>query len=218
MSVDAANANIRRGISDILSKFLATSEFREDSYIALLSELYPRFQFGSVDAERLNAMLVGRPDVEMRDQNQFLHLKRVERGGIWPFVTFQSSDCWRHFRIYALLVSLDYRSELQLFALRFETDEGDHCSGAGTHDFCHAQLCADINKRVTKVVDSWIPDSQPSFPLDAGNQMELVLCMLVSLYGSTYVRSKVDRRDYVRYLNGVRALRVPGTKCHRSVD
>ena len=80
---------------------------------------------------------------------------------------------------------LNEESELKSLAMRFETDEGEHQSDGeiGSHDFCHAQLCRAITRRIPALTPSWLPDSQPSIPLDAEDQVSLVLCMLTSLYG-----------------------------------
>ena len=98
-----------------------------------------------------------------------MYLEPVKTKNILPLVTIQSSENWVHFRIYALLTMLDEASNLQELAIRFETDEGDGRkeNAIGTHDFCHAQLCRSINGKVSASTPPWIPESQPSFPLDA---------------------------------------------------
>ena len=162
----------------------------------------------------LSSLLLENVDVGMRDDNLFLNLELAERQKILPFVTLHSCKEWIHFRIYALLTVLDSDCCLQSFAIRFETDEGepDSGSGSGAHDFCHAQLCSGIGKHLKEVTRLWVPESQPSIPLDTDNQIGLVLCMLTSLYGGRHVRSKFNRSGdswLLNHLNGIRALRNP---------
>lgn len=197
----------QEAISDILSGFLTDYDRLNGRFDELLDKVYVRYQFGDLDASELRSMLSKCPDVEMRTHNKFLHLEPIKKD-ILPFVTLQSSDNWIHFRIYALLTTLDKDCKLQSLGIRFETDEGDVEGSPGSHDFCHAQLCNNINKHVGCLSSSWIPESQPSIPLDADNQISLVLCMLTSLYGGAHVRKKLNTdRDLKEHLNNVRALR-----------
>ena len=194
-----------------MSRFLTDYDRLNGRFEELLDKVYVRYQFGGLDASELRSMLSKCPDVEMRTHNKFLHLEPIKKD-ILPFVTLQSSENWIHFRIYALLTILDRDCNLRSFGIRFETDEGDSSGkgSPGSHDFCHAQLCNDINKHVRDLTCSWVPESQPSIPLDADNQISLVLCMLTSLYGGAYVRKKFNPnidRDLKEHLNNVRALR-----------
>lgn len=212
MPIEPADKATLDAISDILSRFLFDFEKRDSRYEEFLGEVYTRYQLGGLDATGLNSMLSKGQDVGMREQNKFLHLEFTEDKSILPLVTLHSSDNWVHFRIYALLAMLDDNSNLQCLAIRFETDEGDHDTGSGfgSHDFCHAQLCNDINKHIKHVTPSRLPDSQPSIPLDADDHISLVLCMLTSLYGGAHVRRKFSPSgdsELLRHLNNVRALR-----------
>ena len=208
MPIAQADSKTKNAVLDILSIFLRDFEGGGRLDSSLSDKLYSRYPLGGANARDLESMLTNGPDVEMRDQNKFLHLAPTgER--IFPFVTMQSSDNWVRFRIYALLTMLDDDNNLQALALRFETDEGD---GAGRHDFCHAQLCIDINKHVKDISPSWFPVSQPSIPLDAKDQITLVLCMLTSIYGGrqvfTDIYTKGDR-CLLNHLGKVRALHRP---------
>ena len=214
MPIQPATTATRDIISDILSRFLIDQELQIEHLTSLLDKVYNKYQLSQLDANGLNSMLNKSPDVAMMEQNQFLHLEPTGSKNILPFVTIQSSQNWLHFRIYALLTMLDEKSNLQTIAIRFETDEGGPVSGKkiGTHDFCHAQLCNWINKHVQVITPLWVPDSQPSIPLDADNQIGLVLCMLASLYGGKHVQSKFYEpadRNLLEHLNSVRALRRP---------
>ena len=111
---------------------------------------------------------------------------------------------------------LDDNSALQALAIRFETDEGGRKpeEKIGAHDFCHAQLCNGINGRTQGSTPTWLPDSQPSFPLDADDQVGLVICMLTALYGGAHVLRKFGAAGDTQlrqHLMKVRALRGPST-------
>ena len=219
MPVAAASSAIRIAVSDILSSFLSDRAWNEYDWEgkplgALRDKVYEKYRPIPVDTRALRSELSKSAEVEMREQNRFLHLEPIKGKNMLPIVTMQSTDQWCHFRIYALLTMLDNCSALQSLAIRFETDEGDaqqEC-GIGSHDFCHAQLCKCITRDVEASTPDWLPDSQPSIPLDADNQVGLVLCMLTSLYGGGYVLRKLSvgrDRNLQKHLRRVRALRPP---------
>ena len=215
MPVKSADKATRDAILDILSLFLKDYDNPSGSFAELLCKVYDRYQLGNPGASGLESMLSNCSDVEMGTLNQFLHLEPI-KNNILPLVTLQSSSNWVHFRIYALLTMLDENCDLQSLAIRFETDEGYPGVGysPGLHDFCHAQLCNDINRHVKDVTPQWVPDSQPSIPLDAEDQIGLVLCMLTSLYGGTYVRGRINAsgdKALREHLDEVRALRISTT-------
>ena len=136
-------------------------------------------------------------------------LEAVEDRRIFPLLILRSSQRWVHFGIYTLLWIVDDCSRLQSLAIRFETDEGDPETDKdrGAHDFCHAQLCTSIGRNLDATTPSWIPDSQPSFPLDAEDQVSLVLCMLVSLYGGRRVAKRLGDLGMKQRLEKVRTLK-----------
>lgn len=75
-------------------------------------------------------------------------------------------------------------NELEGLALRLESPENrrrntENDNGIGMHEFYHAQLGHD--DWPTK--PSWIPTSQPSFPLCANCPVTLVISLLLTLYG-----------------------------------
>ena len=216
MSIEPVDEATRDVILNILSRFLVNYDKQSGSFAVLLCEIYGRYQLGEVDESGLKSMLSKDSDVEMMTQNLFLHLEPIEKEekDILPLVTLQSSNDWIIFRIYALLTTLDENCNLQSLAIRFETPEGGISGGSnlGSHDFCHAQLCNNINRHVKNVTPQWVPDSQPSIPLDADSQVSLVLCMLTSLYGGKHVfrrlsdSSDSSDRDLWEHLEKVRAL------------
>ena len=225
MPIEPATNATRIATSDILSMFLRNYE-RVDGPVATLCDKIYGCGLTPVSASQLHGMLSSSSDVEMRDNHQFLFLEPIESEKILPLVTLHSSNDWVHFRIYTLFTMLDKCSTLQVLAIRFETDEGYRNSGSesgshdnsggepGSHDFCHAQLCNFINNRIPISTPTWIPDSQPSIPLDADNQISLVLCMLTSLYGGAHVRKRISASGDIgirKHLKKVQALRASTT-------
>ena len=94
-----------------------------------------------------------------------------------------------------MLVTLDKTNQaLDGIGFRMETPEsGDRTddNSIGIHDFYHAQLIQRFSpkqfsdKLQTKCL-SWLPESQPSFPLSANCPVTLLLCLIVTLYGRKY--------------------------------
>ena len=215
MPVKRATMATRIAVSDILAKFLGGYDRNEDH----LSAVRSKFGLYEIAPDDFKMALRKEPDIKWKDQSRIIFLEPICDEGILPLLTLQSSDNWQHFSIYALLTQLDKGSNLQSLILRFETDEGENVAGKkpGKHDFLHAQLCRAIygpGKVILAQASTpeWLPDSQPSFPLDADNQVNLVLCMLISLYGGAYVRLKLFtsgkvNRNLRKHLNEVRALK-----------
>ena len=176
MPIKCAKKAVRADISDILSGFLSEYSHMQGHLAKIRDGIYAKyFQLKSLDAHGLNSMLCKYPEVEMMEKNLFLHLEPPRNKRILPLVTLQSSEDWIHFRIYALLTMLDENDDLKSLAIRFETnEEGISAAGKiGAHDFYHAQLCRSINGRVHALTPGWIPESQPSIPLDAEDHISL---------------------------------------------
>ena len=91
-----------------------------------------------------------------------------------------------------MLVTLDKndkndKKKLNGIGFRMETPEGR----TKIHDFHHAQLIQQFSpKQFDNILPtkcpSWIPGSQPSFPLPANCPVTLLLCLIVTLYGGEY--------------------------------
>ena len=210
MPVNPADQAVRIAISDILSKFLSKHEWGDEPLATLRQQVYEKYQPYPVDVHGLSRLLCRSPELELRDQHRFLFLEPVTDKGILPLLTLQTSKQWVNFRAYVLLTMLDKCDGLQALAIRFETDEGTQTNGViGSHDFCHAQLCRCINNKARATTPSWLPESQPSLPLDAEDQVGLVLCMLTSLYGGRHVVERLNTagdRSLRKHLKKVRAL------------
>ena len=215
MPVEQIDEDGKIVISDILSPFLIENQWNNEKYTLLQTKIYENYHSLalSINDIPLSYKFIENTDISMKDKNQFLHLEPTEDKTIFPVITIQSTEKWLHFRIYALLIMFDCDSSLQTLAIRFETDEGDGQKGSaiGSHDFCHAQFCKSLTSKIRATTPKWIPDSQPSFPLDAEDQISLVLCMLTSIYGGAHVLRKLNesgvRIRLQSYINKVRALR-----------
>ena len=216
MSAGPTREDVPSAVSDILSRFITKYEWTDGPLATLRDEVFGKYgQLGHIDdSDRLNSMLSKYEDVNMRDQRLYLNFEPTEDKRILPLVTIQSSQHWLHLSIYTLLTMLDNNGILRSLAVRFETNEGDPDDNVGKHDFLHAQLCTCIYDSDGRIIakaktPEWLPTSQPSFPLDADDQIGLVLCMLTSLYGGAHVLSKFSATGDKRlreYLGRVRAL------------
>ncbi len=210
MKVQPADSKIKLAVTDILSSFATNLNWHvpDKRFVKFHDEYQPH----CLEVRDFQRKFSGSSDIGMKDDDQFLKLEPIQCEDILPIVTLQGSDQWVHFRIYVLLVSLDENSDLRILGLRFETDEGDYDTEAkrGKHDFCHMQFCQSLSKLIPCLDPSWLPESQPSIPLDADCQVSLVLCMLVSLYGRKEVKKRLSdagHRGLCKYLCKVRALR-----------
>lgn len=196
-------------ISALLTPFLIGDRTSDGKYHKLLAKFYTRYPIGDVDAESIKSLVANGPDIRMLQANKFMHFRIVENEGMYPFVTMHSSDEWENIRIYVLFSRLDDNEELQSFAMRFESPESGRMESSGLHDFFHAQLCDHISQNVNNICPNWVPCSQPSFPLDAKDDVSLVLCMLISIYGVRDVIQKLNSAgiyEYRRYIGEMAAL------------
>ncbi len=210
MAINPADQAVRLAISDILSKFLGRYDRDDGPFVTLRQQVYEEYAPIPIEVHGLSGLLGGRSELKLKNQNRFLFLEPVVDKNILPLLTLETSNQWVNFRAYVLLTMLDRCEGLQALAIRFETDEGPQKNGViGSHDFCHAQLCRYINDKTRATTPNWLPESQPSLPLDAEDQIGLVLCMLTALYGGRHVVERLNTagdRDLRQHLKKVRAL------------
>ena len=209
MAIKRAKPADKTAVLDILEVFLARIEGRDiDAAVEPFLARIAAFGVKNLDMRSLRSMLNNPGGVGMKDSNLCVLLQATDREGIVPLLTFHGSRDWVNFRIYALLMKRDTKDQFQAFAIRYETDEGGRDQMAkGVHDFCHAQLCTSITARLKATTDDWIPESQPSFPLDACDEVGLVLCMLVSLYGGRSVAERLRHTKVRSHMMRLRALK-----------
>ena len=144
--------------------------------------------------------------VNFFEENKVLYLpplkKDLEDAGFVPIFSLccNLSKDQSVVRFRVMLVSLDKNDKTTLngIGFRMETpdgrDQNTNTTGnisTGIHDFYHAQLIQQFcpkqfgNKLQTEC-PSWLPDSQPSFPLPADCPVTLLLCLIVTIYGRKY--------------------------------
>ena len=93
-----------------------------------------------------------------------------------------------------MLVTLDTNDKTKLNGVGFRMETPD---GTGIHDFHHAQLIHQFSpKQFGNILQikclSWLPESQPSFPLPADCPVTLLLCIMITLYGWEYYTDFCD--------------------------
>ena len=221
MPVEQANTATKIVVSDILSTFSREYSWEYGDLADHRDKVYLEHGPTPVDTTGLHSELGGSDEIGWMSQRRFLTLEPIEGSKTFlPLVTLHSECDWVIFRIYALVTLIDDDSNLQSLAIRFETDENglNPESSDGKHDFCHAQLCNVIGSNTRASTPAWFPEHTPAIPLDADNQVSLVLCMLTSLYGGAYVYRKLSsagQRDLRKHLKEVRALRslLPDARC-----
>jgi len=144
-------------------------------------------------------------------QNQFVYLQPVDSQGPMLPILAVRFDFAHEPPLLSLQVALfrtmnEDQEVPNAVAFRFETAEGP-----GVHCYYHAQPVSRFrgsdDPRHDLPIPTWIPDSQPAFPIDANNPVALFVAMLVSLYGSHAARW-LQENGYMgelnRYLEGTR--------------
>lgn len=114
------------------------------------------------------------------NSQEYIFLKPPEGEAVLPVIGIDALD-WRHFQVCLALFLLDASSDIHAIGMRFETAHGN----GGAHDFCHAQFVRSFrNNQPDLPTPPWIPVTQPSIPIDAEDNIGLILCVLVSIYGA----------------------------------
>lgn len=76
---------------------------------------------------------------------------------------------------------LDHKSQVKGMGYRLESPEG-----VGRHHYYHVQLIRGFEAGEhfpPSETTEWLPDNEPTFPLDAEDSVDLLLCMILSIYG-----------------------------------
>jgi hypothetical protein len=81
-------------------------------------------------------------------------------------------------------------------AWRFESPEG----AGSIHEFFHAQpgyalRTLKLGDVPVPSVDQDVPQGQPTFPLDAADELDLLVCLLISIYGIIEARWWIENID-----------------------
>lgn len=120
----------------------------------------------------------------------------------------------------ALLQVPEVSGQLQALGLRFETPEEGGDGAESAHNYWHAQVTRGFTRerpledRGRALCPEWLPDSYPAFPLPATTPAELLVCVLISLYGAglAHGRSAAGRLGVPREVWAPMVERImPGT-------
>ena len=128
---------------------------------------------------------------------------------LWCRWNFESAvaNCGFYYGVWSMVSPLpgtkvegDGKRVPAFIGYRFETPE------IGTnHNYYHSQPCRSMGSKVQEIVNALqVSSKMPTWPLAAANEVELLLCMILSLYGFIGFR---QIRDAV--LNDRRAQRNP---------
>jgi hypothetical protein len=135
-----------------------------------------------------------RTSANFADNRKFLYLPPVTgRYLIVPLLSIRFNlDTMPEVRLRVGLFLLDKDEKImRSIGFRFETPEGE-----GTHNFYHAQLISDFEKDRLGFdlvgCPTWLPTTEPTLPLKANNPAELLICLLVSLYGWGFYKRLVS--------------------------
>lgn len=114
---------------------------------------------------------------------KFLYLTPVDRGQVLLPVLRLKCDFGRSIPEIRLRLGLFVRHDLDIRAIgfRFESPEGP-----GIHNYYHMQIIRGFDLGQHFLPEDylrWMPDSSPAFPLDVNSSVNLLLSLLISLYG-----------------------------------
>lgn len=146
---------------------------------------------------------------------KYLYLNPVEGLALVPTLTI-ASDFGRsipELRI-RLRVFFSHEGKTRWFGYRFESPEGP-----GIHHYYHAQPIIDLKGGESFLTtEEWLPTKCPTFPLDANNPVKLLLSLLISLYGISWIpQTRQHMPGIDRYLNEMHFRKLPGWELYKKV-
>jgi hypothetical protein len=179
-------------------------------------ELINASSYRQIDEKELERTFNSK-NFDLMEKRLFLYMKPVEkRGWLAPILAlkYNMEGELPEVRLRLGLYVTNQQWETQeAIGFRFETPESE---GDGTHNYYHAQMFHSFDKGEGSSPSfsqhTWFPVTQPAFALDAGNPLELLACMLVSLYGPDYVIKQIlaQRGQEVKnHLTSIVCLRRP---------
>lgn len=126
---------------------------------------------------------------------KYLYLKPIPADQILvPLLTMSTNfDLTPHTVKIKLGVFLKHKNQLHAFGYRFESPEPKI-----DHHYYHLQPIRGFDTSIpflTKHVNElmWFPERCPTIPLDASNSVSLLLALLISLYGKSYIITEVKQ-------------------------
>jgi hypothetical protein len=129
----------------------------------------------------------------MLNKNAFIYLPPIENGGwLVPILRVEYNYAVEtpelSLKVALFLISEnDSQETLKAVGYRFETPHEQV-----RHHYCHIQLVNGFdrdNKRWILPGTEWVPTNYPAFPIDAQDPIELLVCMLVSLYDLAIIKN-----------------------------
>lgn len=129
-----------------------------------------------------------RLEADLLSSRKHIYLNPIDRGVfLLPVLTLYCNLRQNDAHYYlGLFLSEAAGDPVKSFGLRFETPSGG--GNPGRHSSHHAQFIKGFTTQAPlHGCPSWIPDQEPTLPLNARNPVELLLSVLVSLYGWTYL-------------------------------
>ena len=140
-----------------------------------------------------------RPVGRLRDEGLLLYMQHseVDKGEKalpvldmgWDFTLNRYKHPIIRFRFF--LLHWDGDGQIRAVGFRLETPEGEGRDAEipGSHDYWHAQMITELEAEdnlLEKLIDPlrfWIPTKQPAFPVPARKLGDLLVVLLVSVYG-----------------------------------
>lgn len=163
---------------------VASTEQRDDNMTKRLQAIankYPRLE--PRDIEDYFSKHTTKGDTS-EPTNSFVFLPLVHEPQLVPILSM-SYDLERHeasLQAGVFPVRSDSASNPRAFADRYEQPEG-----SGRHDFWHAQPMGEfrLHDKSSRTLERLfgMPDDTPAFPLDAQKPVDLLVSLMISLYG-----------------------------------
>ena len=151
------------------------------------------FYYRKISSRELETMLtVGAPrTVNMLDNKAFIYLPPIKKGNcIVPIlcVEYDYATEMPELTLRIALFLFDGENNLKAIGYRFETAHNRE-----RHHYYHIQHInkfdpSDESDRYKLPDTEWVPIEYPAFPIDAQNPIELLICLLVSLYDLTIIK------------------------------
>ena len=143
--------------------------------------------------------------IDFSEKKRVLYMPPLEKNA--DFVPVLSLKCYlsetkTSIRLRVMMIALGEAEEFHGIGFRMESPESESLKGEnpensndndGLHDFYHAQLIQSFgssrfDQKLLVECPSWLPVTQPSFPLTADCPVTLFFSLLLTLYGKNYCR------------------------------
>jgi hypothetical protein len=151
-------------------------------------------------------------------KTSYIYLNPITHGTIMVPVLTLKADFGRSIPEvrFQLGLFLLHKEGIRWIGFRFEAPEGVDAAGAGRHHYYHVQMIRGLHTSIPFSSNEhleWIPDAEPTFPLDADGPSKLLLCLLISLYGLQEVFKLINlspsHNELRERLNAMRAPHFP---------